>query len=108
MFIANAGVWAPPSASSQRVPTITGLGLPRVLEELAMKPRGLIPVTGPTGSESQPQFGSHENYINPNRSCHILTLEELIEYSAQYRKAWSINGRSARRLSWRTFLRCIA
>ena len=70
-----------------QVPTITGLGLPRVLEELAMKPRGLILVTGPTGSGKSTTLAAMVNYINSNRSCHILTLEEPIEYLHRHRKS---------------------
>lgn len=65
---------------SSKVPTIDELGLPPVLKELALKPRGLILVTGPTGSGKSTTLASMIDYINQNRRGHILTLEDPIEY----------------------------
>lgn len=62
------------------IPTIDELKLPSVLKELAMKQRGLILVTGPTGSGKSTTLASMINYINENKNCHILTLEDPIEY----------------------------
>ncbi|MDD2418472.1 MAG: type IV pilus twitching motility protein PilT [Oscillospiraceae bacterium] len=65
---------------SSKIPTIDELGLPLVLKDLALKPRGLILVTGPTGSGKSTTLASIIDYINNNRRGHILTLEDPIEY----------------------------
>lgn len=63
-----------------RIPTIDELGFPQVFKDLALKPRGLVLVTGPTGSGKSTTLATMVNHINQNRCCHILTLEEPIEY----------------------------
>jgi twitching motility protein PilT len=63
-----------------RVPTIRELNLPPVLEELTRRPRGLILVTGPTGSGKSTTLAAMVNQINSERSCHIITIEDPIEY----------------------------
>ena len=68
------------------IPTISSLKLPKILEELALKPRGLILVTGPTGSGKSTTLAAMIDYINSTRNCHILTLEEPIEYLHKHRK----------------------
>ena len=56
------------------------LGLPAVVEELANKPRGLVLVTGPTGSGKSTTLASIIDKINTERHDHILTIEDPIEY----------------------------
>jgi twitching motility protein PilT len=56
------------------------LGLPPVVVELASKPRGLILVTGPTGSGKSTTLASIIDFINVNRHEHIVTIEDPIEY----------------------------
>ncbi|MER3403011.1 MAG: type IV pili twitching motility protein PilT [Armatimonadota bacterium] len=63
-----------------RVPTIRELNLPPVLEELTRRPRGLILVTGPTGSGKSTTLAAMLNQINSERSVHIITIEDPIEY----------------------------
>lgn len=62
------------------IPTLDALGLPKVLESLADEPRGLILVTGPTGSGKSTTLAAMIDYINKRRSAHILTIEDPIEY----------------------------
>ena len=62
------------------VPTIDQLGFPGTLKELALMPRGLVLVTGPTGSGKSTTLAAMINHVNMNRRCHVLTLEEPIEY----------------------------
>ena len=62
------------------VPTIKQLELPSVFEELITQPRGLIIVTGPTGSGKTTTMASMINHLNNNDSHHILTIEDPIEY----------------------------
>ncbi len=56
------------------------LGLPDKIKELLHRPRGLILVTGPTGSGKSTTLASMVNYINENREGHIITIEDPIEY----------------------------
>ena len=74
------------------IPTIDSLNLPPILKQLAMKPRGLILVTGPTGSGKSTTLAAMVDFINNQRSCHILTLEEPIEYLHKH-KTSMINQR---------------
>jgi len=62
------------------IPTIDQLGLPQVLKDLADLPRGLILVTGPTGSGKSTTLAAMIDHINRRKSRHILTLEDPIEY----------------------------
>ena len=62
------------------IPTLEELKLPKVLRELADKPRGLILVTGPTGSGKSTTLAAMIDYINQNRAEHIITIEDPIEY----------------------------
>jgi twitching motility protein PilT len=63
-----------------RIPTYEELGLPPVADWLATLPRGLVLVTGPTGSGKSTTLASIINKINQTRSLHILTIEDPIEY----------------------------
>lgn len=62
------------------IPTIEELRLPIILQDLAMQPRGLVLVTGPTGSGKSTTLAAMIDYINVNHPHHILTLEDPIEY----------------------------
>jgi twitching motility protein PilT len=64
----------------QRIPTIRELGLPTILEEMTRLPRGLVLVTGPTGSGKSTTLAAMINQINTERSQHIITIEDPIEY----------------------------
>ena len=69
------------------IPTIESLELPGVLEALSQKRRGLILVTGPTGSGKSTTLAAMIDYINTNRSEHIITLEDPIEYLHKHNKS---------------------
>ena len=69
------------------VPTIDELGLPGVVKDLARLPRGLILVTGPTGSGKSTTLASMIDLINKEKKCHILTLEDPIEYLHKHNKS---------------------
>ncbi|MBN1862173.1 MAG: type IV pilus twitching motility protein PilT [Dehalococcoidales bacterium] len=62
------------------LPTIDELGLPRILEELVMKPRGLILVTGPTGSGKSTTLAAMLNHLNENDSRSVVTVEDPVEF----------------------------
>ena len=69
------------------VPTIESLGLPYVVKDLSRLPRGLVLVTGPTGSGKSTTLASMINQINEERKSHILTLEDPIEYLHKHKKS---------------------
>ena len=62
------------------IPTLEQLQMPKVLQNLADQPRGLILVTGPTGSGKSTTLSAMIDYINKNRSEHIITIEDPVEY----------------------------
>ena len=68
------------------------LGLPTVIRDLIMRPRGLFLVTGPTGSGKTTSLASMINYLNDTTDHHIITLEDPIEYYHQHKKS-TINQR---------------
>lgn len=63
------------------VPKIEDMGFPPVLKDLSEKPRGLVLVTGPTGSGKSTTLASMIDYINRTQAGHILTIEDPIEFS---------------------------
>ena len=63
------------------------IGLPAQVKELLYKPRGLILVTGPTGSGKSTTLASMLNIINETRDCHIITIEDPIEYYHTHKKS---------------------
>lgn len=69
------------------VPTIDQLGLPHIIKDLSRLKRGLILVTGPTGSGKSTTLASMVNLINEETKCHIITLEDPIEYLHKHNKS---------------------
>lgn len=63
-----------------KVPTVEELGLCRTIVEQAEKPRGLVLLTGPTGSGKSSTLAAMLDHINHTRRCHIITLENPIEF----------------------------
>lgn len=74
------------------IPSFEELGLPKVIEKFVTLPQGLILVTGPTGSGKSTTLASMVDYINDRRACHILTIEDPIEYVHKHKKA-AVNQR---------------
>ncbi|HVU39102.1 MAG TPA: type IV pilus twitching motility protein PilT [Opitutales bacterium] len=62
------------------------LGLPDRIKDLLVRPRGLILVTGPTGSGKSTTLASMINWINENEEGHIITIEDPIEYYHEHKK----------------------
>jgi twitching motility protein PilT len=62
------------------VPNFLELGLPPIIEELAKLRKGLLLFTGPTGHGKSTSVASVVDYINQNRACHIVCIEDPIEY----------------------------
>jgi twitching motility protein PilT len=65
---------------AKTIPTVESLGLPPVLKDIAAEPRGLVMVTGITGSGKSSTLAALVNHINHTRRAHILTIEDPIEY----------------------------
>ena len=63
-----------------RSKTIDELELPQILKHLSMLPRGIVLVTGPTGSGKSTTLAACIDHINRNRRCHIITIEDPIEF----------------------------
>lgn len=63
-----------------KIPRFEDLGMPPIVRELTHKPRGMILVTGPTGSGKSTTLASMIDFINSERHEHILTIEDPIEY----------------------------
>ena len=63
-----------------KIPTIDDLELPTICKELALKPRGLVIVTGPTGSGKSTTIAAMIQYLNTQESRHVVTIEDPIEY----------------------------
>lgn len=72
---------------SNDVKTIEQLGLPKVLNKFAEFPRGLVLITGPTGSGKSTTLASLINKINSEKAVHIITVEDPIEYTHQSNKS---------------------
>ena len=70
-----------------RVRTFSELGLGAKIQELLFRPRGLILVTGPTGSGKTTTLATMIDYINSTRKTHIITIEEPLEYLHQHKKS---------------------
>jgi len=64
-----------------QIPTLAELELPRICDDLALRPRGLVIVSGPTGSGKTTTLAAMIHHINANRACHVVTIEDPIEYS---------------------------
>jgi twitching motility protein PilT len=67
--------------------SIEELGLPAVLNDLCMLPRGLVLVTGPTGSGKSTTLAAMIDLINATRDCHIVTLEDPIEFLHRHKRS---------------------
>ena len=62
------------------IPDASTLGLPSVVRELAARPHGLVLVTGPTGAGKSTTLATMIDQVNSSRSCHIITIEDPIEF----------------------------
>ncbi|MBP1563719.1 MAG: type IV pilus twitching motility protein PilT [Oscillospiraceae bacterium] len=70
-----------------KIPSLDDLGMPPVLLDLAKKRKGLILVTGPTGAGKSTTLSAMIQHINETRACHIITIEDPIEYRYELAKA---------------------
>src|SRR6186997_1774651 len=90
-FRVNAFVQQPGAAAAFRtipakVLSLEELNAPRVFAELTQRPRGLILVTGPTGSGKSTTLAAMVNHVNENEFGHILTIEDPVEFLHESKK----------------------
>ncbi|HCF05183.1 MAG: twitching motility protein [Desulfomicrobiaceae bacterium] len=79
-FMQKRGIGAVFREIPQKILTVDELGLPPILKNLAMLPKGLVLVTGPTGSGKSTTLAAIIDYANKMRKDHILTIEDPIEF----------------------------
>lgn len=79
-FMQKNGIAAVFRRIPTKIPTAEQLGLPEVISKLALLPRGLVLVTGPTGSGKSTTLASIIDFANRNRKDHIITVEDPIEF----------------------------
>ncbi len=95
-FNQNRGAGAVFRTIPSKVLTMEDLGMGQVFKDVSMMARGLILVTGPTGSGKSTTLAAMIDYINDNRYDHILTIEDPIEFVHQSKKCL-INQREVHR-----------
>jgi len=83
-------------AISEKMPTMEELLLPSIMKEVIMLPRGLVLVTGPTGSGKTTSLAAMLNVINETKDLHIVTLEDPIEFVHQHKRC-NVNQREVGR-----------
>ena len=71
-----------------QIPTLESLALPKVCRYLAERPRGLVLVTGPTGSGKSTTLAAMIDHINETRALHIITMEDPIEFMHRNKKSY--------------------
>jgi twitching motility protein PilT len=76
----------------REIPRPEQLGLPPVLAEFARRHQGLVLITGPTGSGKSTTLASLVDQVNENRACHIITIEDPIEYVHEHKRS-AVNQR---------------
>jgi twitching motility protein PilT len=95
-FNQNRGAGAVFRTIPSKVLTLDDLGMGKVFMDLSDKPRGLVLVTGPTGSGKSTTLAAMVDYINDSRSDHILTIEDPIEFVHESKKCL-VNQREVHR-----------
>jgi twitching motility protein PilT len=95
-FNQNRGAGAVFRTIPSKVLTMDELGMGAVFRTIAMLPRGLVLVTGPTGSGKSTTLAAMLDYVNENRHDHILTIEDPIEFVHQSKKCL-VNQREVHR-----------
>jgi twitching motility protein PilT len=69
-----------------KILSLEALGTPKIFGDLALKPRGLVLVTGPTGSGKSTTLAAMVDHVNENEYAHILTIEDPIEFVHESKK----------------------
>ena len=92
IFRQRGSIGAAIRAIPHEIPSMKALGLPDAVREFAEEPVGLVLVTGATGSGKSTTLASMIDYINQTRKCHIISIEDPIEYLHKHNKS-TINQR---------------
>ncbi len=85
-FRQSKGVAAVFRTIPEKVPTLDDLNMPEVFKNLLALPNGVILVTGPTGSGKSTTLAAMIDHINANEACHIITIEDPIEFTHRNKK----------------------
>jgi twitching motility protein PilT len=85
-FNQNRGAGAVFRTIPSKILTLEQLNAPKVFADLALKPRGLVLVTGPTGSGKSTTLAAMVNHLNENEYGHVLTVEDPIEFVHESKK----------------------
>jgi len=80
LFLTRNGVAANYRLLADSIPGLGELGLPKVLEEIALERQGLVLITGPTGHGKSTTLASMIDIINHRKRAHVVTIEDPIEY----------------------------
>jgi twitching motility protein PilT len=86
LFVQDRGEGAVFRVVPNKVMSLEELGLPKVLKDLSNKERGLVLVTGPTGSGKSTTLAAMVDYVNESRRGHIITIEDPIEFVHQAKR----------------------
>ncbi|POZ62993.1 type IV pilus twitching motility protein PilT [Chromobacterium alticapitis] len=86
-FIQNRGMAAVFRVIPSKVLTLEQLNAPKIFQDIATFPRGLVLVTGPTGSGKSTTLAAMIDYVNENEFSHILTVEDPIEFVHESKKS---------------------
>ena len=85
-FNQNRGAGAVFRTIPSKILTLEQLNAPKVFAELSLRPRGLVLVTGPTGSGKSTTLAAMVNHLNENQYGHVLTVEDPIEFVHESKK----------------------
>jgi twitching motility protein PilT len=86
VFLHRRGIGGAFRLIPEKIKTLDDLGLPQSLAEFTKKPKGLVLITGPTGSGKSTTISSLIDIINENQRLHIITIEDPIEFIHKHKK----------------------
>jgi twitching motility protein PilT len=95
-FNQNLGAGAVFRNIPSEILSLDDLGAPKIFKDISMHPRGIVLVTGPTGSGKSTTLAAMVNYINDNKPDHILTIEDPIEFVHESKRSL-VNQREVHR-----------
>ena len=87
VYMQKGCVTAAMRAIPEQMPSLEHLGLPKIVAKLAFRPQGLILITGPTGHGKTTTQAAIIDLINTHKRCHIITVEDPIEYVHNHKKS---------------------